>query len=444
MRQASQKTVQAVGDGTSVTQVIAYNIFKEAYKLSVAGINPMSLRKGIEEARDKVIKEIERLSIPIKTKEQMIHIATISAADKELGEMIGTLIHDLGKEGIVTVDETNKGVTHVEMIEGMQFDKGYINQLFVTNPQRMEATIEDPYILVTDKVLSEWTEFVPLAEKLAPVTRNLVVIAQAVEDTVLESFIMTKLKGGMNILAINAPLFADKQKAFLADVAILTGAKFVTEDAGMKTTEIEVEDLGHADRVTSTKDATVIVGGKGDKYTIQERIKSLQLDLDRQTSQFETEKLRERIGKLSKGIAVIKVGGQTDIEIKERKERVIDAIAATQAARDTGIVPGGETIYLLVRDVLDNNPAHNIVYNALEKPFAKLLENAGLNYNRFIDKISLEKGMDVQDQALKDLVKAGVVDPTKVPVEALRNAVSVAIQLLTTKALVVYKDEKRD
>lgn len=449
LREAAEKTVSAVGDGTTATVLLARSIIDEAEQMISTGINPMLLRKGLEAGRDVLLKELTTIATPVNTIDQEIQIATISAEDKDLGELIGKTIHDVGPDGIVTVEESKSDVTFVEKQEGMQFDKGYISPYFITDPDRMDATIEDAYILLTDKIIDNVYEVMPFLEKVSTKTHNLVIIAQDVTGNALATFVNTKMKGGMNLLCVRAPLFGQPQKEFLNDIAILTGGTVVTEDAGMKFDSINIDVLGTAQRVTATKDATLIVGGVGNKENITKRVQALRGQLSRLESAFEKEKIRERLAKLSAGVAVIKVGGHTEIEMKERKERALDAVAAVQAAMKEGIVPGGEIIYLQIREKLKDSPAERILYRALEKPFCKLVENAGYNSGRMMERINDPKsykaliGVDVTTGKLADMMKVGIIDPVLVPKNVITNAISVATQLITTDCVIVPLIEKK-
>jgi chaperonin GroEL len=447
IREAANKTVDAVGDGTTATVILAYAMMEESNKMISSGIHAMSLRQGLESGADKILKRLDQIKVPVKTIEEKIQIATISAnGDSELGKMIGETIDRIGADGVLTVEESKSAETYVELQEGMQFDKGYISPYFITDDSRMEATVEDTKILITDMNLSNINLLLPLLEKVGAQGRNLVVIAQDVADSALASFILTKKNGGMNLNAVQATGVGQKMKDFLQDIAILTGGKVITEDMAQRFDEVTVADLGTADRVTSTKDATIIVGGKGDKKLIQDRIKSIRAQLERdEGSDFEIEKLRERIAKLTNGVAVVNVGGNTEIEMKERKERADDAISSTQAAVLEGIVAGGEVVYLTAREVLDRkDPAEAILYNALVKPFERLYTNAGYTSYDMIPLLmnrKITEGVDMLDGKLKDMFKAGIIDAVSVPKAAIKNAVSVAIQVITSNTLIVDEPE---
>lgn len=443
VREAANKQVDEVGDGTTVVTILAFAIIRQCMQVIATGVNPMSLRSGLEGGVVKLLKELDKLSKPVKTEAEKILVATISAEDAELGKMVGEIIHKVGADGIVTVEESSYAESFVEHQEGMQFDKGWFVPYFVTDPARMEATVEDSFVVITDQELANINELLPLLNKITQVTKNVTFIAPDFKASALQSFVATKLNGGMNLNCVQAPLLGQKQKDFLQDLAILTGGIVITTDAGMRWDSIELSQLGKAHRITSTKDATIVVGGQGDKEAITERIESIKSQLSRaEGSAFEIEKLKERIAKLSSGVAVIKVGGHTEVEMKERKERALDAVAATKAAVEAGIVVGGETVFLHIREKLDRekNFAENLLYQALEQPFRKLVENAGLDAGQMIERLSTKAygcGVDVTDGTIKDFWQAGIIDPVKVPKAAIKNAVSVAVQLMTTGAVIV-------
>lgn len=470
VREAAQKTVDEVGDSTTCTVILATAIINECLKITSAGTNPMELRKGLEDGRDLLLKEIDKYSKPIKTLEEKIQVATISAEDSKLGATIGQILHDVGTDGVVTIEESKSSETTVEHQEGMQFDKGYCSPYFITDPDRMEATIEDTYVLIADKPITNIQELVPFFEKFQHVSTKLLVIAPEVTDSALNTLVLNKMRGTAMLLAVQAPSFGDKQKLLLQDIAILTGATVITGDAGMRFENIETTMLGTCDRVTSTKTATLIVGGRGSPVLIAERISSIKEQLKTEESGFEAEKLKERLAKLSSGVAVIKVGGDTEIEMKERKERAMDSVLATKAAIDEGIVAGGEIIYLAIRKILEDktDPASGILYRALLKPFYKLVENAGYDPGETLAKLpeniakefeyysdleilnaaktaedNRKMGFDVTDGQFKDMIKSGIVDPTKVIKCALKNSISVAIALMTTNCVIVPNTEEK-
>lgn len=445
LREAANKQVDAVGDGTTQVTILAAAIYLEAQKLIATGVNPMGLRRDMEEAVQALGVDIAKIKRDIKTKEEKIQVATISCEEDALGDMIGALLHKLGLDAIITTETSNSDATYIEMQEGMQFDKGWASPYFITNPKRSEATVEKAAILLTDKTMYDIQDFVPMIEKLDKAAiRNLVFIAPEISGTFLHSMIQTKLSGGAQIIAIQAPYSGQRQKDFLEDLAVLTGATVISEDTGLQFPQIEPAHFGHAERVTATHDATLIVGGAGEEKQITQRIEQLREELTRQEgTEFEQEKLRERIGKLSQGVAVVYVGGQTDSEMKERKERAIDAIAATQAAIRGGIVAGGETVYLLLAERLAlSTPGATIIKHALLAPFTKLLENAGLNPGRFIDSITEDAGVDVTTGELVDMFQKGIIDPAEVAENALKNALSVALQLMMTETLILPIDKE--
>lgn len=443
--EASKKQVVSCGDGTTCVIILAYAIINEATKLIEAGVSPMSLREGLEQGVEKVIKEIEKSSIPIKTLDQKKQIATISASDKDLGELVADIMEKVGGHGLITIEESKNSETEIEHQEGMQFDKGYASPYFVTNAETLEASIIDPSILVTDKRLVP-QEIMPLLEDIAKKGKSLVIIGPPIMETMRDFLIVNKMQGKIRALYVNAPMFGDKQNAMLQDIAILTGGRFISEEKGDKPEDIKFEDLGKARRVTSFSDSTEIVGGKGDKKLIDQRVKAIKSQISDTESEFDKDKLKERFAKLTGGVAVINVGGQTEIEMKERKERAIDAVAALRAAIESGIVPGGETIYLSALHTLkEDSYANTILRNALKEPFKILMENAGMDagqMNERLIKEPLGSGIDVTDGKVKDMVKEGIIDPTAVSVNALRNAVSVAIQALLTKVVIVPIPER--
>ncbi len=450
LKQAAQKQVEEVGDGTTAVIILSNAIIQEAHKIIATGVNPMSLRADLERGRDKVLKSLTSVAIPINTLEEKVQIATISAEDPALGKMIGETINQVGTEGVVTVEESKSSETLVEHQDGMQFENGFISFEFITDPVKLEATIENADILISERNVTNILELKPFLDKYTLQGRNLVVLAPDVTDSALHSFVLTKLNGGMNLLCVKAPSFGAKQKDWLQDIAILTGATVVSEAASMRFENLEPSILGKADRVTSNKDTTIIVGGKGDKTALGERIDALKLQLEKEDSEFEQEKLRERIAKLTGGVAVIKVGGHTQVEMKERKERAIDAVAATKAAVEEGVTPGGEVVYLHARKELDlNNIGEKILFNALEKPFVKLLSNAGLSSEVKLNELNqtvITKnegfGVDVTDGEIKNLLKAGIIDPVKVAKSAINNAVSVAVQLISIDAVITKVEDK--
>lgn len=452
VQQACRKQVSMVGDGSTVVAILTKAIYKECMKNIAAGTSPMSLVEGLEKGRDILLEELTKHAIPVKSVEQAVQIATIASQDKVLGQQIGEIIFKLGLDGVVTTDESATGKTYVETQVGMQFEQGYVSPMFITDPARMEATVEGCRVLLTDREVKNVTEFAPLLEEMAKnKITSLVVIAPEVTDTMLGSMIVTKLKGGMNLLAVKAPYTGQVQKDFLDDLAVLTGARVVSRDAGDRFESVTVSDLGKANRITATEKATIVVGLSTEKKAIAERVKSLKALIARdEGSDYQKEKLKERFAKLTNGIAVVKVGAPLEMEMKNWIERAKDAIEATQAALKEGIVPGGEVIYLTIRNAFEGTDTKeistlcaNILAKALEQPFKTLLENADLKPDKHIEHIYNNRGIDVNDGKMKDMIEAGIIDPALVASQALINAVSVAIMLMTTKILVLPKPEEK-
>ncbi len=452
IKEAASKTNDVAGDGTTTATILAQAIVSEGLKNIQAGANPMIVRQGVEKAVDAVVAHLKTLSKKLTGKEEITQIATISAQDSEIGQIISEAIDKVGKDGVITVEEGKALEMNVEYKEGMEFDKGYASAYFVTDTDRMEATIADAYILITDKKISNMQQdLLPFLEKFVQVSKNLVIIADEIEGEALATLVLNKLRGVFNVLAVQAPGFGDRRKAMLEDIAILTGGTVISDETGRKIESTEVTDLGQAGRVTSTKDSTLIVDGKGEKAQIDARIAQIHRELEKTDSDFDREKLQERLAKLTGGVAVINVGAATEVEMKEKKERVIDAVNATRAAIDEGIVPGGETALLRAAAVLDKLDADGeaqvgvqMVKKALEQPFNRLMENAGLNAGMMlaeVRKAAESFGVDVADGKVKDLVKAGVIDPVKVTRSALQNGASVAVMVMTTNVLISDKPE---
>ena len=446
LKEASQKQVDAVGDGTTLVVILARAIISECMQMVSTGVNPMALRKGLEDGSTRLIKRLEKLSTPLKTYEEMVHIATISSEDSYLGKLVADTLKKVGSDGVVDVEESKGAETTVEYQQGMQIDKGYIHQLFITNPERMEAVFESPQILITDKSI---TSLVPLTNLLNALTKDdirrpIVIISPDISGEALPLLIQNKLKGQLISLCIKAPSFGLDQKNILQDIAILTGAKFITEDAGHRFEDVTTDDLGEAAYVTSTKDETIVSGGYGDKTKLKTRIEQIRRELEEEGSDFDKERLKARLGKLSSGISVISVGGATEVEMKERRERVIDAVSALRSAMSKGIVAGGEVMFLEIRQSLGKSVTDRILFNALAKPFKKLVENGGYDGGELIARREYSKrayqentGFDVTDGKFKDMIKSGIVDPTEVLIEAIKNAVSVSIQLVSTGVIIV-------
>lgn len=452
VKEAASKTNDVAGDGTTTATILAQAIVSEGLKNIQAGANPMMLRRGIELAVNSLVAELKKMSKKLTTPEEIQQVATISAQNEEIGKLISEAIGRVGKDGVITVEEGKTLQMSVEYKEGMEFDKGYVSPYFITDSDRMEASLEDPYILITDKKISNMQELLPFLEKFVAVSKTLLIIADEVEGEALATLVVNKLRGTFNVLAVAAPGFGDRRKEMLADIAILTGGVVISEDTGRKLESVAIDDLGRTGRVTSTKDTTLIVDGKGEKSKIDGRIAQIRRELDVSDSEFDKEKLQERLAKLTGGVAVINVGAATEVEMKEKKERVIDAVAATKAAIEEGIVAGGEVALLRARPVLNKLPIDGeekvgikIVYDAVEQPFRVLVTNAGLDAGIYLAKVlesSANIGVDVNDGVVKDLVKAGIIDPVKVTRSALQNGASVAIMVQSTNVLVTDAPEK--
>ncbi len=455
MKEAAEKTNDITGDGTTTATILAQAIVDEGIKNLTAGANPMILNRGIKKAAAQALESIKKQSRAIKDKlERITQVATISAQSEEIGDKIAEALKKVGPNGVVTVEEGKGLELVIDYKEGMEFDKGYVSPYFVTNSDMMEATIENPYILLTDKKISSIQELLPFLEKLVKVSKNLVIIADEVEAEALATLVVNKLRGTFNVLAVEAPGFGDRRKEMLQDIALLTGGTVISQDLGRKLEDIEVEDLGQADRITTDKDNTVIVGGKGIKKEIEGRVKQIKSEIQRSTSDFDKEKLEERLAKLSGGVAVIEVGAATETEMKEKQERVKDAVAATKAAVEEGIVPGGGVTLLNAIKAIDLKEltgdeltGAKIIQKALVMPMRLLAENAGEDGNVIVAHVLKESegvGFDVLAGEYKDMIKAGIVDPVKVTRIALQNAVSVATMILTTEGLITDIPEKEN
>lgn len=450
--EAANKTNDVAGDGTTTSVVLAQAMVAEGLKNIAAGVNPMLLRHGLEKATQGVVENLKKIKKEVTTKEEKAQVATISAADPEIGNLIAEALEKVGDQGVVTVEESKGLEFEIEYREGMQFDKGFASPYFMTDPARMEATISDPYILITDQKISALQDILPLLENLVKVSKNFVIIADDVEGEALATLVVNKLRGTFNALAIKAPGFGDRKEAMLEDLAVLTGGTVISEKVGRKLESATLEDLGRADRVTSDKDNTTVVGGKGEKEKIEGRIAQIRAQIKETDSDYDKEKLEERLAKLAGGVAVLGVGAATEIEMKEKKHRVEDAVSATKAAIEEGIVPGGGVALIRARNTLKNGQneeqkvAYQIVRRALEEPLRQLAKNAGFDEGwvvREVEEKEQNVGFDVLDGQFKDLYEAGIIDPVKVTRSALQNATSVAIMVLTTDALVAeIKEEK--
>ena len=453
IKEAADKTNDVTGDGTTTATILAQAIVNEGIKNLTAGANPMILNKGIEKAASQVLESIKKQAHPVKdNSDKITQVATISAQNEEIGNKIAEALKKVGSNGVVTVEEGKGLELVIDYKEGMEFDKGYTSAYFITNPETMEATIEDAYILLTDKKISSIQELLPFLEKLVKVSKNLVIIADEVDGEALATIVVNKLRGTFNVLAVEAPGFGDRRKEMLQDIAILTGGTVISQDVGRKLEDVTIEDLGQVDRVTADKDNTVIVGGQGNKKEIEGRIKQIKTELDRTTSDFDKEKLEERLAKLSGGVAVIEVGAATETEMKEKQERVKDAVAATKAAIEEGIVPGGGVVLITAAKTIelkglvgDELTGAKIVQKAMESPMKLLAENAGEDGNVVVANVRKNQegvGFNVLTGEYVDMIKAGIIDPAKVTRTALQNAVSVATMILTTECLVTDLPEK--
>jgi len=454
-KEAATKTNDSTGDGTTTATVLAQIIVKEGMKNIVAGADPMALKQGLDKGVAAIVAELKKLSIPVDGRTHIAQIAGISANDPEIGDTLADVMEKVGRDGVITVEE-GKGVeSETEFVDGMTFDRGYVSPYFVTNPERMEAVIEDPYILITDKKISSVADLVPLLEKALQVTKNLVIIGEDIEGEALAVLVVNKIRGNISGLAVKAPGFGDRRKAMLEDLAILTGAQVVSEEQGRKLELATVEDMGQARRIESTKDKTVIIDGKGAQHMITARVGQIQVQLEETTSEYDKEKLQERIAKLSGGVAIIKVGAPTEPELKERKQRVEDALAATRAAIDEGIVPGGGVAYVRVLPALDKLKldadeaiAISILKEALAEPLRIIAENAGQDgpvvLARVSDNKSANYGYDAAANEYGDMLAKGIVDPAKVSRVALENAASVAGMILTTNILITQAEEEEE
>jgi len=448
-REVATKTNDVAGDGTTTATVLAQAIVREGMRNVAAGANPMNLKRGIEAGVEAVVEALRDLAKPVAGKEQISQVATISGHDQEIGDIIADVMEKVGKDGVITVEE-GKGIRlETEFVEGMQIDRGYISPYFVTNPERMEAVIDDPYILITDKRLSAVNDLLPVLERALQVTKNLVIICDDCEGEALATLVVNKLRGTINAIGIKAPSFGDRRKATLEDIAILTGGTYVTEEMGRKLENTQVTDLGRARRVVATKDDTVIIEGHGTDEAIQARIKTIKAQVDDASSEFDREKLQERLAKLAGGVAVIKVGAPTEVELKEKKLRVEDALSATRAAVEEGIVPGGGVALIRAGGALDKlekklsgdeRTGAGILRKALEEPLRMIAENAGVEGMVIVDDVRRHKepsyGYDAATGEFCDLLKHGIIDPAKVTRTALENAASIAALVLTTETLV--------
>ena len=456
VREVASKTSDVAGDGTTTATVLAEIIFKEGLKSVTAGSSPMNIKRGIDKAVSTVVDELKKISKPVKDNKEIEQVATISAnSDTVIGKMIAEAMAKVGKDGTITVEEARSVETTLDVVEGMQFDKGYISPYFVTEKDTMEAVLEDAFILLYEKKLSNMKDLLPVLEKVAQRGKPLVIVSEDVEGEALATLVVNKLRGTLNVCAVKAPGFGDRRKAMMEDIAVLTGGKVITEDLGIKLENTRVEDLGKAKRIVVDKENTTIVEGAGKKADIQGRIAQIKKEIDETSSDYDREKLQERLAKLAGGVAVINVGAATETEMKEKKARVEDALHATRAAVEEGIVPGGGTAYIRCQKALETLAAElegdqrigvKIIMRAMEQPIRTLCENAGLEGSVVVEHIKKEKksvGFNVDTEEYVDMFEAGVIDPTKVTRSALQNAASVASLLLTTEALITEIPEKK-
>jgi len=454
VKEVASKTSDTAGDGTTTATVLAQAIYREGMKVVTAGANPMDVKRGIDLAVEEVIKELKKQSKPTKDQKEISQVGTISANnDETIGSIIAEAMNKVGKEGVITVEEAKGMETTLEVVEGMQFDRGYLSPYFVTDPEKMEAVLEDVYILLNEKKISNMKDMLPILESIAKMGKPLLVIAEEVEGEALATLVVNKLRGTLKCCAVKAPGFGDRRKAMLEDISILTGGKMISEDLGIKLENVKLNDLGRAKRVVVDKDNTTVVDGAGDRDDIEARVKQIRVQIDETTSDYDREKLQERLAKIIGGVAVINVGAATETEMKEKKARVEDALNATRAAVEEGIVPGGGVAYLRSIPALDKMKLEadkkigiDIVRRALEEPIRQIANNAGQEGSVVVEKVRNEKGsfgFDASKDEYTDMIKAGIIDPTKVVRLALQNAASVASLMITTEALVAEKPEKK-
>ena len=455
VKEVASKTSDVAGDGTTTATILAQAIYREGSKLVAAGHNPMALKRGIEKAVEASVAELKNISKPTKDQKEIAQVGTISANnDATIGNIIAEAMSKVGKEGVITVEEAKSMETTLEVVEGMQFDRGYISPYFVTDPERMEAVIEEPYILLYEKKISGMKDLLPLLEQIAKMAKPLLIIAEDVEGEALATLVVNKLRGTLKVCAVKAPGFGDRRKAMLQDIAILTGGQLISEDLGIKLENVTLKDLGQCKTVRVDKDNTTLVDGAGSREAIEGRIKQIRTQIEETTSNYDREKLQERLAKIVGGVAVIKVGAATEVEMKERKARVEDALNATRAAVEEGIVPGGGVALLRCIPSLDKVEASgeevfglNIVKRALEEPVRQIAINAGLEGSVVVERVRNENGafgFNAETETYGYLVEAGVIDPTKVVRFALQNAASVAALMLTTEAMVAEKPKKKE
>ncbi len=455
VKEVASKTSDVAGDGTTTATILAQAIYREGSKLVAAGANPMSLKRGMDKAVAKVVEEIKKISIPTREKKEIAQVGTISANnDPSIGEIIAEAMEKVGKEGVITVEEAKGMETTLEIVEGMQFDRGYLSPYFITDPEKMEVHLEDAFILIHEKKISSMKDLIPILEEVARSGKPLLIIAEDVEGEALATLVVNKLRGTLKCAAVKAPGFGERRKAMLEDIAILTGGRVISEDLGIKLENVTLNDLGTAKKIIIDKDNTTIVEGGGSKEALEARVKQIRIQIEETTSDYDREKLQERLAKLIGGVAVIRVGAATESEMKEKKDRVEDALNATRAAVEEGIVPGGGVAYIRAQKVLDNlddfseeeRMGAEIIRKALEEPLKQIANNAGFEGSVVVEKVKSQDGafgFNAEKGDYEDLMKAGVIDPAKVTRIALQNAVSVAGLLLTTEAMIAEKPEKK-
>jgi len=454
VKEVASKTSDVAGDGTTTATILAQSIYREGSKLVAAGANPMALKRGLEKAVEAVTAELRKISKPTKEKKEISQVGTVSANnDRAIGDIIAESMEKVGKEGVITVEEAKGMETTLEIVEGMQFDRGYLSPYFVTDPEKMEAHLDEPYILLYEKKISVMKDLIPVLEQIAKMGRPLIIIAEDVEGEALATLVVNKLRGTLKCAAAKAPGFGDRRKAMLEDIAILTGGQLISEDLGLKLENVTLNDLGTAKRVSMDKDNTTIVDGGGSRKALEGRVKQIRAQIDETTSDYDREKLQERLAKLIGGVAVINVGAATEMEMKEKKDRVEDALNATRAAVEEGIVPGGGVALVRTLKALekletsgDEKMGVNIIKRALEEPLRQIANNAGFEGSVVVQKVMDGKGafgFNAETGVYEDLIDAGIIDPTKVTRYALQNAASVAGLLLTTEAMVAEKPEKK-
>ncbi|HXX80982.1 MAG TPA: chaperonin GroEL [Thermodesulfovibrionales bacterium] len=458
VREVASKTSDVAGDGTTTATVLAHAIYREGIKNVVAGGNPMDLKRGIEKAVEVVLEELKKISKPVVDKKEIAQVGTISAnSDPSIGELIAEAMDKVGKDGVITVEEAKGTATTLDVVEGMQFDRGYISPYFITDPERMECNLEDAFILINEKKISSMKDLLPILEQTAKMGKPLLILAEDVEGEALATLVVNKLRGTLQVCAVKAPGFGDRRKAMLEDIAILTGGTMISEDLGIKLESVKISDLGRAKKITVDKENTTIVEGAGDHAKIQGRVKQIKTQVEETTSDYDREKLQERLAKIVGGVAVINVGAATETEMKEKKARVEDALHATRAAVEEGIVPGGGIALLRCIPALKNVKLDNhdqkmgvtIVMKSLEEPIRQIVNNAGVEGSVIVEKVKASKdtnyGFDAQNEEYVDMMKSGIIDPTKVTRTALQNAASVASLMLTTSVMVseLPEEEKK-